>query len=151
MPNPSAAMRPAHDRVEVVPRHLGDGLDVTGVLGDERDDGGQDEEDRRDAEARGVPPDDLLAVGRDEGTAGKPSQAASATAEVSQRRCSVAWVAPPSTEVIGPTVASSSHDSAVPKIRARKTAMRLMNPRKATAATIVKSIVASATHWSCGQ
>ena len=83
--------------------------------------------------------------------AGKPSQAASATAEVSQRRCSVAWVAPPSTEVIGPTVASSSHDSAVPKMRARKTAMRLMNPRKATAATIVKSIVASATHWSCGQ
>ena len=29
--------------------------------------------------------------------------------------------------------------------------MRLMKPRKATAATIVKVIVASATHWSCGQ
>ncbi len=29
--------------------------------------------------------------------------------------------------------------------------MRLMNPRKATAATIVKVIVASATHWSWGQ
>ena len=29
--------------------------------------------------------------------------------------------------------------------------MRLMNPRNATAATIVKVIVARATHWSCGQ
>ena len=82
---------------------------------------------------------------------GKPNQEALPTPEVSQRRCSVASVAPPSTEVIGPTVWSSSHDSAVPKIRARKTAMRLMNPRNATAATIVKVIVASATHWSCGQ
>ena len=82
---------------------------------------------------------------------GKPNHAASPTSEVSQRRCVVASVAPPSTEVIWPTVLSSSQDSAVPKIRARKTAMRLMNPRNATAATIVKVIVASATHWSCGQ
>ena len=36
----------AHDRVEVVAGHLGDRLDVTGVLGDERDDGRQHEQDR---------------------------------------------------------------------------------------------------------
>ena len=39
----------------------------------------------------------------------------------------------------------------MPKMSARKIAMRPMNPLNATAQTIVKSIVKMATHWSCGQ
>ena len=70
---------------------------------------------------------------------GKPNHEASRCRQVFQRRCVVASVAPPSTEVIGPTVLSSSQERAVPKMSARKTAMRLMNPLNATAATMVKS------------
>ena len=46
---------------------------------------------------------------------------------------------------------SKSQDSDVPKISARKTAMRPMKPLKATAQTIVNVMTSSATHWSWGQ
>ena len=51
----------AHVGVEVLAGHLGDGLDVAGVLRDERDDAGQDEQDRGERERRAV--DDRDAVG----------------------------------------------------------------------------------------
>ena len=44
---------PADDRVEVALGHLGDGLDVAGVLGDEGDDGGQHQQAEVQREARG--------------------------------------------------------------------------------------------------
>src|SRR5690606_1845748 len=53
---------PAHVRVEVVLGHLLHGLDVTGVLRDERDDGGEDQQDGDDVEGRQVPSRDLGAV-----------------------------------------------------------------------------------------
>ena len=70
---------------------------------------------------------------------GKPNQLASPMPAVFQRRCSVASVAPPRTEVIGPAVLSRIHDRRVPKMRARKTEMRPMKPRKATATMMVKA------------
>jgi hypothetical protein len=67
------------------------------------------------------------------------------------RKWLVASVAPPRTEVSSPAVLSRIQDSAVPKMSARKIAMREMKPRNATAHTIVKTMTAKATHWSCGQ
>ena len=52
--------RPAHVGVEVVAGHLGNGLDVAGVLRDQRDHAGQHEQDERHREARAV--DDVHAV-----------------------------------------------------------------------------------------
>jgi hypothetical protein len=82
---------------------------------------------------------------------GRPIQSASDRPERFRRSCVVASVAPPSTEVIGPTVTSSSHEKRKPKIRPRRIAMRAQKPRSSSEATMTKVIVASATHWSCGQ
>ena len=56
----------AHHRVEVGLGHRGDGLDVAGVLRDQRDHGRQDEQDEGEAEAGQVPADHLGAVRADD-------------------------------------------------------------------------------------
>ena len=82
---------------------------------------------------------------------GSPNQSASDRPERFRRSCSVASVAPPSTEVIGPAVTSSSHEKTKPNTRPSRIAMRAQKPRNISEATMTNDIVASATHWSCGQ
>ena len=53
--------------------------------------------------------------------------------------------------VIGPATASSSSESRKPNTRPSRMEMRPRKPRSASEATMTKIIVASATHWSCGQ
>ncbi len=60
---------------------------------------------------------------------GNPNHEAAFTPDQSTRSWLVACVAPPSTDVIGPAVRSSSQDSRYPKTRPTKIAIRLMKPR----------------------
>ena len=81
--------RTAHVGVEVLAGHLGDGLDVAGVLRDERDDAGQDEQDRAVSENDGPwtteTPSARVPLGR-------PIQLAASTPAHETRSCSVASV-----------------------------------------------------------
>ena len=86
------------DRVEVALGHLGDRLDVPGVLRDQRDDGGQHQQAKFNEKLGAV-------------NSGRPIQSAAPTPSRFSRSWAVASVAPPSTEVIGPAVTSSSTDS----------------------------------------
>jgi hypothetical protein len=45
---------PTHVGIQVLPSHLGDSPDVAGVLGDQRDDAGQRQQDEAELELRRV-------------------------------------------------------------------------------------------------
>jgi hypothetical protein len=82
---------------------------------------------------------------------GSPIQSAEETPERLTRSWTVGSVAPPTTELIGPAVTSSSQESRKPKIRPSRIAMRAQKPRSSSEAMMTNVIVARATHWSCGQ
>ena len=92
---------PAHVGVEVVAGHLGDRLDVSGVLGDQRDHTGQDEQDEREREARAV--HDRDAVGEVAAREADPVGLASTPAQAHAGRGTTGRSRPlGSTEVIWP-------------------------------------------------
>ena len=82
---------------------------------------------------------------------GRPTQSAALTVAMLTRSCSVASVAPPRTELIGPKMRSKSHESRKPKTSASRTAIRAQKPGSSTAARTMNMAVSSATHWSWGQ
>ena len=120
--------RPAHVRVEVVAGHLGDRLDVAGVLGDQRDDAGQHEQDEGEGERGQVRPGQHAPARLDDVLGREPNQDAADTPLQSTRSCRVGVQPAPPQEVIWPNILSNSQDSTVPKIRPRSTAIRDQKP-----------------------
>jgi hypothetical protein len=141
---------------------------VAGVLGDERDDRGQHEQDERPFDVGQVPAGDLGTVRRQHRLGRKPNQSASRTGSKFTRSCANAVAtqygpsgeqefpsasrrfAPGRTEVICPK-RSKIHESTYPRTRPRKMAMRPMNRRRPTAMAMTATGMISAIHWSWGQ
>ena len=108
VPTPSATMRATHVRVEVGLGHLGDRLDVAGVLGDQGDHGRQHEQDEREVERREVPADDVGS--RVSVCGGNPNQGADETPSQLTRKWVVTLPAAASYDVIGPKPLSKTQE-----------------------------------------